>query len=364
MSGPVAREGIMEIRPYKPGSSEAPGVATPAKLSSNENPLGASPKAIEAYRACAASLHLYPDGAWTALREAIAERHGLDPARIVCGAGSDEILQFAGKAYLDPGDSIVRSQYGFLVYGLVAKQNLARIRVAPETDYAADVDALLAAVDDATKIVFLANPNNPTGTYLPGDEIRRLHAGLPERVLLVIDEAYGEYMGEPDFESALPMAESAPNVLVTRTFSKIYGLAALRLGWAYGPEAVIGALNRVRGPFNVAVPAQRAGAAAIADRAFERRSVDHNDRWRPWLEQEIAGLGLAVTPGFGNFVLVHFEAEGPKTAEAADAFLKSRGLIVRPLQPYGLGDALRITVGTEDENRRVVAALQEFDSGA
>lgn len=364
MSGPAPRKGIMDIRPYKPGSSEAPGIEKPAKLSSNENPLGASPKAIEAYKACADSLHLYPDGAWVKLRESIAARYELDAERLVCGAGSDEILQMVGKAYLNPGEAILRSEYGFLVYGLVAKQSLADIQIAPETDYTANVDALLDAVTDKTRVVFVANPNNPTGTYLPASEIRRLHAGLREDVLLVVDEAYAEYMRRDDFETALPMASEFPNVLVTRTFSKIYGLAALRLGWAYGPADVIGALNRVRGPFNVSVPAQAAGAAAVHDLEFEERSVAHNEEWRPCLEREISKTGLKVTPGYGNFVLVHFDPEGAKTADAADNFLKSRGLIVRPLQPYGLGDALRMTVGTEDENRRLAAALQEFVSGA
>ncbi|HET7409746.1 MAG TPA: histidinol-phosphate transaminase [Paracoccaceae bacterium] len=364
MAKPTPRAGIMDIRPYKPGSSKAQGAENPAKLSSNENPLGASPKAVEAYKQAADSLHLYPDGAWTELREAIAQRYDLDPARIVCGAGSDEILQMLGKAYLNPSDAVVQSEYGFLVYRLVAKQSLAECISAPERNCTADVDAMLAAVTEATKIVFLANPNNPTGTYLPASEVRRLHAGLPEHVLFVVDEAYAEYLREPDYETALPMTDEFDNVVVTRTFSKIYGLAALRLGWAYGPAHVMDALNRVRGPFNVSVPAQKAGAAAIGDREFEQRSIEHNARWRPWLEAEIASLGLKVTPSVGNFVLIHFEEEGALTADKANAFLQSQGLILRPLQPYSLPHALRLTVGTEDENRRVPAALQEFVSGA
>ncbi len=364
MAKPTSRAGIMDIRPYKPGSSKAEGVEKPAKLSSNENPLGSSPKAVEAYKQAAGSLHLYPDGAWTELREAIADRYDLDAERLVCGAGSDEILQMLGKAYLDPGDAVVQSEYGFLVYRLVAKQSLADCLSAPETDYTANVDAMLDAVTEKTKIVFLANPNNPTGTYLPISEVRRLHAGLPDHVLFVVDEAYAEYLQEPDYETALPMTDEFDNVIVTRTFSKIYGLAALRLGWAYGPSEVMGALNRVRGPFNVSVSAQMAGAAAIRDKEFEQRSVAHNAKWRPWLEEQIGALGLQVTPSVGNFVLVHFDEDDAKTAEKADAFLQSKGLILRPVVPYGLPHALRLTVGTEDENKRVVAALQEFVSGA
>jgi len=364
MSGPTPRDGIMDIRPYKPGSSEAPGVARPAKLSSNENPLGASPKAIEAYKACADSLHLYPDGGWIALREAIAARYDPDAERLVCGAGSDEILQMLGKAYLNPGDSVVRSQYGFLVYDLVAKQNVARIRVAAEPELRCDVQAMLDQVTSDTKLVFIANPNNPTGTYISGDEIRALHAGLPEHVLLVVDEAYAEYMRADDYETALPLAESAPNVIVTRTFSKIYGMAALRLGWAYGPEAVIGALNRVRGPFNVTSPAQAAGAAAIQDLAFEERSVAHNAQWLSWIEAKVREAGFSVTPSVGNFTLIHFDAEGLRTAQAADAFLKSKGLILRAVGAYGLPNCLRLSIGTGEECERVAAALQEFASGS
>lgn len=354
------RPGILDIRPYKPGAADAPGIANPVKLSSNENPLGCSPKARAAFEAAAATLNLYPDGSARVLREAIAEMTGLEADQLVCGTGSDELLQLLGRAYLGPGDKVVQSQYGFLVYRLVAMQSGAELVSAPETHYRADVDALLEAAGDDARIVFLANPNNPTGTYLGGDEIRRLHAGLPDTTLLVLDEAYAEYVDEADYETGFDLVREHGNVVVTRTFSKIHGLAALRLGWAYAQQPVIDALNRVRGPFNVNAPAIAAGAAAIRDTAFQRQSADHNREQLAFLRQQLGGLGLEVTPSVGNFVLVHFPETDGKRAADADAFLTARGLILRPVAAYGIDNALRLTAGKAEDNRAVVEALAEF----
>lgn len=354
------RPGIMDIRPYTPGAADAPGVTNPVKLSSNENPLGCSPKARAAYEAVAGSLNLYPDGAAKALRAAIGEVEGVDPERIVCGCGSDEILQLIGRAYLQPGDRVVQSQYGFLVYRLVTMQSGAELVSARETGCRADVDALLEVAGDDARVVFLANPNNPTGTWIPDAEVRRLRAALPETTLLVLDAAYAEYADDPAYESGMALAGERDDVIVTRTFSKIHGLAGLRVGWAYADPSIIGALNRVRGPFNVNLPALAAAAAAIRDTDFIARSRAHNAQWLPWLRQQIGGLGLEVTPSAGNFVLIHFPDTPGKTAADADRFLTARGLILRPLQPYGLPNALRLTVGLEAHNRAVVQALAEF----
>ena len=357
---PVPRPGVLAIDPYVPGKSTAPAGGKVHKLSSNETPLGPSPAALEAYRANAAQLELYPDGSASALREAIGRRYGLDPARIVCGAGSDEILNLLAHAYLGPGDEGIFTEHGFLVYRIAILAAGATPVVVREQRYTADVDAILAAVTERTRMVFLANPNNPTGTYLPIPEVRRLHAGLPPHVLLVLDAAYAEYVRRNDYEAGLELVATSENAVMTRTFSKIYGLANLRLGWAYGPGHVIDALNRIRGPFNVSGAAIRAGVAAIEDQAFVTRAAEHNARWLPWLAAEIGALGLEVTSSVGNFLLIHFPAESGRTAADADAHLLARGLILRRLEPYGLPQALRLTVGSEEANRAVVAALGDF----
>jgi len=354
------RAGILDIRPYKPGSAEAPGVAEPVKLSANENALGCSPKAAAAFEAAASRLHIYPDGGATKLREAIAREEGLEADNIVCGCGSDELLQLLGRAYLNPGDKVVQSQYGFLVYRLVAMQSGAELVSAPERNYTTDVDALIEAAGDDAKVVFLANPNNPTGTYVSDAEVRRLRDALPETTLLVIDSAYAEFVGNDDYSAGLELARERDDVVVTRTFSKIHGLAGVRLGWAYGHKSIIDVLHRVRGPFNVNLPAIEAGTAAIADRDFMRKSAEHNAEWVAWLRQQIGGLGLEVTPSVCNFVLIHFPDTPGKTARDADAFLTSKGLIIRPVDPYGLPNALRATVGKAEENRRLVEGLAEF----
>lgn len=359
-TGPVPQPGILEIKPYVPGESSVPGGVKPIKLSSNETPLGPSPKAIAAYQAEAAQLDRYPDGAATVLRQAIGKLYGLDPERIVCGSGSDELINLIAHAYVGPGEEAVYSEHGFLMYRIATLSSGGKPIAVPEKNYRADVDAILARVSPQTKIVFLANPNNPTGTYLPHGEVRRLHKGLPSHTLLVLDAAYSEYVRRNDYEAGLELVATTDNTVMLRTFSKIYGLAALRLGWGYCPAAVADVLNRVRGPFNVNAPALAAGVAALEDRAHVELAIAHNERWLPWVTAEIGKLGLEVTPSIGNFVLIHFPVQKGKDAATADEFLKSRGIILRRVAAYGLPNCLRMTIGTEDDNRKVVAALATF----
>lgn len=361
---PQPKPGIMDIAAYVPGKSTAPaGVAKVHKLSSNENPLGASPAAIEAVRKVADRLEFYPDGSASRLREAIGAAHGLNPANIVCSNGSDEVIGLLAQTYLSPGDEGVFTEHGFLVYRIYIQAAGGVPVVAKETDETANVDAILAAVTERTKIVFLANPNNPTGTYIPFDEVKRLHAGLPRHVLLVVDAAYAEYVRKNDYESGIELVSAFENVVMTRTFSKIHGLGGARIGWAYCPSHVADALNRVRGPFNVNAAAIEAGVAAMADRGHVERTVEHNERWLSWLAAELPKLGLRVTPSVGNFVLIHFPDGGKHTAAAADDYLTARGYILRRVAGYGFPNALRMTVGTEEANRGVAAALAAFLKG-
>jgi histidinol-phosphate aminotransferase len=357
---PQPRPGVLEIDPYVPGKSAAPGVSRVFKLSSNETPLGPSPAAIAAYRAVADRLADYPDGAASALRQAIGRVFGLDPDRIVCGAGSDDLLNLLADAYLQDGDEAIHTTHGFLVYPIATLGSGAKPVVAAEKNYTADVDAILAAVSARTKIVFLANPNNPTGTYLAFDEIKRLHRALPPNVLLVLDAAYAEYVRRNDYESGIELVATSDNVVMCRTFSKIHGLAALRLGWMYGPAHVVDAINRIRGPFNVNAAAMAAGIAAIQDSGHVEAARAHNEKWLAWLSEEIRKLGLEVTPSVANFVLIHFTKTPGRTAAEADAFLSRRGLILRRVSAYHLPDALRMTVGSEEANRLVVEALAAF----
>ncbi len=359
---PQPRPGVMQIDAYVPGKSKAAGVAKIHKLSSNETPLGPSPKAMEAIRTFD-HLELYPDGAATKLREAIAARYGLDPNRIICGTGSDELLSLITNAYVGPGDEGIFTEHGFLVYRIAIQAAGGTPVVAPEKDLHTDVDAILSRVTSKTKIVFLANPNNPTGTYIPFDEVKRLHANLPPHVLLVLDAAYAEYVRRNDYEAGLELVATSENVVMTRTFSKIYGLANLRLGWMVAPAHIADAINRIRGPFNVNGPAMAAGVAAIQDEAHIAKAIEHNDKWLAWLTREIEALGLKVTPSVGNFMLIHFPKAAGRTAKEADAFLSSRGLILRQVEAYGLPDALRLTVGDEEANGLVVSALRDFLGG-
>ena len=354
---PAPKAGILDIEAYVPGKSGAKG-AKVFKLSSNESPIGASPKAVAALQASADKLALYPDGSATKLREAIATRYGLAADRIVCGAGSDEILQLLAHAYLGPGDEAIYSQYGFMVYPIVIQANGAKGVVAQEKDFATDVDAMIAAVTPKTKLVFIANPNNPTGTYISYSELRRLHAALPPHVLLVVDAAYAEFVTANDYEPGIALVSEFENVVMTRTFSKIHGLAALRLGWAYGPAHVMDVLNRIRGPFNVSIPALEAGVAAITDTAFMDQALAHNTKWLAWLADEISKLGITVTPSVGNFLLLHFKDK--ETARACDAHLQENGIVARRMDGYHIPQALRLSVGTEEANHAVIAALKSF----
>ena len=354
----VPKPGVLDIVPYVGGRAHVPGVESAHKLSSNESALGPSPMAVEAYRSAVHGLSIYPEGSASILREAIATHYGLDPQRIVCGNGSDELLTLLAHAYLRPGDEVMFTSHGFLVYKIAALANSATPVEVAEKNLRADVDAMLARVTNKTRLVYLANPNNPTATYLPHDEVRRLHAGLPQNALLVIDAAYSEYVRRNDYEPGIEMVANFPNVVMTRTFSKIYGLAGLRVGWAYCPSAVADVLNRVRGPFNVSVPAQLAGAAALKDRAHAEASFAHNEKWRAWLIENIGKLGLRVDESVTNFVLIHFK--DAQTATRADAFLAAKGVILRGTAAYGLPQCLRMTVGPEDANRTTLTALAEF----
>jgi histidinol-phosphate aminotransferase len=306
------------------------------------------------------NLSRYPDGSARALREAIAKLYGLDPGHIVCGAGSDEVLNLIATAYLGPGDDAIYSKHGFLVYRIAIMARGATPVVAPETDLTANVDDILARVTAKTRVVFIANPNNPTGTYLPFDEVKRLRAGLRDDVLLVLDAAYAEYVRRNDYEAGIELVATTHNTVMTRTFSKIYGLANLRIGWGYCPAAVASALNRIRGPFNVSGPAIAAGVAALQDQAWVARAVEHNEVWRTRMADALARIGLSVTPSAANFLLLHFKKGNGKSAPEADTFLHDKRIILRRVEEYGLPDALRMTIGTEEENRAVLDALTSF----
>ncbi|TYC66406.1 histidinol-phosphate transaminase [Stappia sp. BW2] len=357
---PQPRPGVLEIAAYVPGKSKGSHGKTVHKLSSNETPLGTSDAARAAIEAVARNLELYPDGSSAELRAAIGEVYGLNADRIICGSGSDEVLSLIAYGYLGPGDEAIYSEHGFLVYDIAIRAAGATPVIAPEKDLTTDVDAILARVTDKTRMVFIANPNNPTGTYLPFEEVKRLHEGLPANVLLVLDAAYAEYVRRNDYESGLELAATSDNVIMTRTFSKIYGLANLRLGWAFGPAHVIDALNRIRGPFNVNGMAIAAGMAAVRDRDFVTRSIEHNDTWLPWVTAELEKLGLKVTPSVGNFVLVHFPDEDGKRAADADAYLLERGCVLRMVGNYGLPNSIRMTIGSEEANRAVIGHLKDF----
>jgi histidinol-phosphate aminotransferase len=355
---PAPRASILGIDPYVPGKSAAADAAKVFKLSANETPLGPSRRAKQALRDYADHLQEYPDGEARELREALGAKHGIDPERIVCGTGSDEILHLLASAYIGPGDEGIFSEHGFLVYKIAILAAGGTPVVAGETNLTADIDKILAKVGPRTKMVFLANPNNPTGTYLSSAEIRRLAQSLPRHVLLVIDSAYAEYVTRADYSPGAELVETNENIVMTRTFSKIYGLAGIRLGWCYAPRDVCDALNRIRGPFNTNGAAVAAGIAALQDAAHVAKAVAHNETWLPWLAREISALGVKVTPSVGNFLLLHFLDEAQATA--ADGFLAERGLILRAVSAYGLPHCLRLTVGTEEANRLVASAIKDF----
>jgi histidinol-phosphate aminotransferase len=352
------RPGILEVAPYVGGESKAAGMNRVIRLASNENPLGPSPQAVAAYEAEKTELHRYPDGGASELRKAIAEAESLAAENIVCGAGSDELIGLLVRAYAGQGDEVLYSEHGFLMYPISAKTAGATAVAAPEANLTADVDGLLARVTERTRLLFLANPNNPTGSYLSESALRRLHQGLPGHVLLVVDAAYAEYVTAPDYPQVAALVEANDNVVMLRTFSKIHGLAALRLGWAYGPPAVVDVLNRVRGPFNVSQAAQAAGAAAVRDRDHVVRSVAHNARWLAWFSAAMAKAGIEALPSAGNFVLLRF-AGGSAQAEAVLAAAKRQGILLRGMAGYGLPDCLRVTIGSEEDMRATAEALTE-----
>ncbi|WP_247711888.1 histidinol-phosphate transaminase [Qipengyuania qiaonensis] len=360
MDRPTMKPWIEGIHAYVPGKSTASDGRQLVKLSANENPLGCSPAAIAALAEGHAPA-TYPDPDATALRTAIGRHCGVDPARIVCGTGSDELLNLAAQGFAGPGDEVLFSRYSFAVYDIAARRCGATPVEAPDDDYATDVDALLEAVTGRTRVVFLANPNNPTGTYLPRAEVERLHAGLPSDVLLVVDQAYAEYLEPEEGDGGIDLALAHGNVLVTRTFSKIYGLAGERIGWATGAPHLIDVLNRIRGPFNVTASGQRAALAALADRDFKARSREANRIERTRFTAAIDALGnhgLRAIPSKANFVLVLFE--GALTAETALEAIGEAGYAVRHLPGQGLPQALRITIGTAQQMNDITAVLRRL----
>jgi len=361
MTKPLPKPWIMDIAPYVPGRSTTDDGRTVAKLSSNENPLGTAKEAVAAFAEAKISLERYPDASAVELREAIAAQHGLDPARGMYGTGSDEVLHLIAGAYAGPGDEVIFVRFGFTVYEIAARRVGAVPVVAPDQDYATDVDAILSCVTERTRVVFVANPNNPTGTYTSRSEIARLHAALPGDVMLVIDQAYAEYLDVEDDDGALEMAKTHANVIVTRTFSKIYGLAAERIGWGYGSAEAVDAMHRIRAPFNITIAGQKAAIAALSAQHFVTHSRTHNAQWRGWLADQIAAMGnqgLRAVPSKANFLLVLFE--GAVSAETAYKALMEHGYIVRWLPGQGLPQALRITIGTEEDTRGIAAALRQI----
>lgn len=354
MQKPAPKPTILEIEPYKAGRATAPGFAKPIKISANENPLGASPKARAAYLEAADKLRFYPDPRANALRDAIAAKYKLESARLIFGTGSDELFSMVCQAYLSPGDVMVQPQWAFAAWAIAARAQGAVVRSAPERNYHVDVDAMLSAVDARTRVMFIANPANPTGTRIPHAEVKRLHAGLREDVVLVLDGAYTEFAQEPD-DFALA---DAPNVLITRTFSKLYGLAALRVGWGYGPPEMIETLNRIRLPFNLSVPAIAAATAALSDEAFAQRSIAHAVAGREKVAMLVTELGLVAVPSATNFVTVRFPVNLPVTAADVTAKLAAHGVLVRGLTPYGMHDCIRISVSTDEDWPAVEAALR------
>lgn len=348
--------GIMDIALYQGGEASLPGQRDVVKLSSNENPFGPSPRASDAVRQAAGNLHLYPSTSHDALRGAIADVEDLEADRIICGVGSDEIISFLCYAYAGPGDEVLHTEHGFSMYKISALAAGATPVCAPEAARHTDVDALLEACTERTKLVFIANPNNPTGTMIDADEVARLADGLPEQALLVLDGAYAEYV--EGFDAGLSVLEPRKNVFMTRTFSKIYGLGGLRIGWGYGPREIIDTLNRIRGPFNLSAPALIAAEAAMRDRGYIDRCRKENARMRDWLSSVLDAVGVPSDRSFCNFILARFADE--QTARDCDAHLRAHGLIIRHPASYGLPHCLRITIGDEAACKRVAKAVTEF----
>lgn len=353
---PTPQPGISDIAPYTPGKSKVEGISRIIKLSSNENPWGPSPKAVAAFKEAASNLHRYPDGAHVALREAVGKAYSLPAEQLICGCGSDELIGLLIGAYAGHGDEVLYSAHGFLMYKIYAQGHGATPVTAPETNLTANVDALLAAVTPNTKILFLANPNNPTGTVLPFSEVRRLRENLPEHIILGLDAAYAEYMTDASYEDGVSLAKEGTNTVVFHTLSKIYGLPGLRIGWAYGPAHIIDMMNRIRSPFNVNSPAILAAIAALEDQAYVETSRSNNAAERARVSKEIAAMGYDVVPSHTNFVLVKYGAQ----ASAVTAYLAKHGIMVRDVVAYGLPEYVRISIGTAEENGELLAALKGF----
>jgi len=356
-TGPQPLEQLQALAPYVQGKSEIEGRKTVVKLSSNECCFGPSPAAVEAYHDAASQLHRYPDGSQAALRQAIADVHGIDADGIVCGNGSEELIGLLIRAYVGAGDELLLPENHFVMCSIYGKVQGANIVLAPETDFRVDVDALLARVSDRTRVIAIANPNNPTGTYIAGAEIRRLVDGVADDVVIILDGAYAEYVEHEDFDAGIELVESRNNVVMTRTFSKIYGLAGLRIGWAYGPPAIIEVVNRMRTPFNANAPALAAAQAAIGDHAHVTRVREHNARWLARFHDAFTQLGVTVAPSVANFYLMDFAGLAPRTAAEAGAYLEAHGIIPRP---GGSGNCLRITVGDDAENEAVLETLTAY----
>jgi len=354
----MPRPSILSVEPYVGGESKVPGVNRIIKLSSNEGAFGPPPGAVAAIAQASREAHRYPDGGATALREAIGARFGLDPARIVCGNGSDELLSMLIVAYGGEGTELIMSAHGFMMYDLTGRWAGCRVIKVPERNLTADVDGMLAAVGPRTRLMFLANPNNPTGSILLQSEVERLRRELRDDVLLVLDSAYAEYVTRPDYDPGVKLVDATPNTVMCRTFSKIFGMGGMRLGWCYAPPAIVDVLGRVRGPFNVNAAAMAAGIAALAEPGWVEMSVAHNTEQRGRLEAALTAAGLKVWPSEGNFSLVDFGSA--ERAKAADAHLRARGLIVRAMSGYGLPQTLRVTIGTAEENALVIDALVDF----
>jgi histidinol-phosphate aminotransferase len=356
------RNGLESISPYKQGKSEIADHPNPIKLSSNESSFGPSPNTITAFKSAADNLHRYPDGSQIELRQSLADVHKLDVNKIVCGNGSEELIGLAVRSYITPGDEMLLSENHFVMCPIYGRSQGAEVIFAPEKNYTVDVEALLERVSEKTRMVIVANPNNPTGTYIPDSEIRRLHAKLPESVLLLIDDAYAEYVTAKDYGTALDLVEQHSNVIVTRTFSKIYGLAGLRIGWAYCPEHVLDTIQRIRTPFNANSAAMAAAAAAVKDTEYVALVRDHTARWQKIIAERVTSMGIKIPPSVTNFYLLDFEDVPNKSGADAAQFLESKGIIPRPAGSNSSTGYLRITVGLDDENETTLKALSEYMS--
>ena len=351
--------GIMNIELYVGGQSRIDGVSNVLKLSSNENPLGTSDAAKEAYARAVHDMHRYPSTDHADLRAAIAEVHGLDADRIICGVGSDEVLQFVAQAFAGPGDEIIYTEHGFSMYPILAHACAATPVKVAARERVVDVDAILKACTSKTRLVFIANPANPTGTMIGTSELERLASGLPKGCLLVHDAAYAEFV--EGFDGGAALVEARDNVVMTRTFSKIYGLGGLRIGWGYAPKEIVEVLNRMRQPFNLSTAQLMTAEAAMRDQSWVEKCRQDNARMRAWLAEALAEMGVPSDTSCANFILARFADQAE--AEACDEYLKTDGIIVRKVAGYGLPNCLRITVGDEAGCRRVVASIRNFREG-